>query len=45
LTDPERRAAIGAAARAQAVRMFDPVANTRRVEAVYESVEAARARG
>ena len=38
LSDPERRAAIGAAAREHAVRMFDPVANTRRVEAVYESV-------
>ncbi len=38
LSDPERRAAIGAAARAHAVLMFDPASSTRRVEALYESL-------
>jgi glycosyltransferase involved in cell wall biosynthesis len=38
LKDPERRAAIGAAAHEQALRAFDPVANTRRVEEVYDRV-------
>ena len=42
LSDPERRAAIGAAARAHAERMFDPVTNTRKVEAVYEKLTAPR---
>jgi len=41
LEDPARRAAIGAAAREHALRAFDPVENTRRVEAVYERVTSA----
>jgi glycosyltransferase involved in cell wall biosynthesis len=42
LEDPERRAAIGAAAYKHALRSFDPVANTRRVEEVYDRVLGAR---
>jgi glycosyltransferase involved in cell wall biosynthesis len=38
LEDPERRAAIGAAAREHALRAFDPVENTRRTEDVYDRV-------
>ncbi|MFL5935877.1 MAG: glycosyltransferase family 4 protein [Gaiellaceae bacterium] len=36
LEHPERRAALGSAAREHALRAFDPVENTRRVEAVYD---------
>jgi glycosyltransferase involved in cell wall biosynthesis len=38
LADAERRVAISAAARAHAVKMFDPAHNARRVEALYERV-------
>src|SRR5207302_529425 len=38
LADDERRAAIGAAARRHAVKMFDPAKNARLVEGVYERV-------
>jgi glycosyltransferase involved in cell wall biosynthesis len=40
----ERRVANGAAAREQAMRAFDPVANTRRVEEVYDRVLGSEAR-
>ena len=38
LADPKRRAAIGVAAHEHAVRTFDPIANTRHVESVYDRV-------
>jgi glycosyltransferase involved in cell wall biosynthesis len=38
LADPRRREAIGTAAREHAVETFDPVANTRRIESVYDRV-------
>ena len=44
LEDPGRRAAIGAAAREHAMRAFDPVGNTRRVEEVYDRVLGRHAR-
>ena len=44
LEDPERRAAIGAAAREHALHAFDPVENTRRTEDVYDRVLARPAR-
>jgi glycosyltransferase involved in cell wall biosynthesis len=36
LDDPQRRQAIGAAARAHAVEMFDPGRNARRIERLYD---------
>ena len=36
LDDPERRQAIGVAAREHAVQMFDPARNARRVEQLYD---------
>jgi glycosyltransferase involved in cell wall biosynthesis len=38
LADPVRRETIGAAARAHAVETFDPAANTRRIESIYDRV-------
>jgi glycosyltransferase involved in cell wall biosynthesis len=38
LANPVRRAAIGAAAREHAVKAFDPIVNTRRIEGVYDRV-------
>jgi glycosyltransferase involved in cell wall biosynthesis len=38
LADVARRQAIGAAAREHAVKTFDPVVNTRRIEGVYDRV-------
>ncbi len=38
LDDPERRHAIGAAAREHAVRMFDPAQNARSVEHIYDGL-------
>ena len=42
LRDPERRQALGAAARAHAEQKFDQAPNAREIEAIYRSIVPAR---
>ena len=44
IDQPERRAALGSAARRHAEESFDPVTNTRRIEAIYERLLQRRER-
>lgn len=44
LSRPERRLALGRSARAHAEMMFDPAANARRIEAIYERIAPRRER-